>query len=186
MGELVKLNRPTNLYDNIGGIKDKVFIAPKDWFTAIQGWKAAPTPPALPAAGDMVTIDQDHTFSTGKGFITLEFDFKTSNIEGEKSADFGSNNKKFTIIGHYYGITEEAAEVEALLNNNEVICIVEKLDGSLTTKKLQFGLKDMPGRVIDAKWKTGTPDSGYAGCEFTIECFQPRLAFYKGVITEKP
>lgn len=182
MGELIDLKRDyANQKDNIGGVVAEILAARFDKFTLITGFVSPIVNPE-----DAVTITADHTFGVSDGFITLEGDFKKNMFEGEKSGDWGSNNKKWTIKAFFYGTGKEAAAAEAEYNNAEVMLLVRKLKGDSAGPTLQFGIKDMPARCIDAKWTSGTPDSGFAGIEFTFEAFQPTPAYYEGVVTMKP
>jgi hypothetical protein len=176
--ELVKLDRATDNYDNIGGIVDKIYFAPKGWFTAVGGFMT------WAAAGDSAIISAVHTFSSGKGFVTLEGDFKQNSVKGKKSGEFGSHNKTFDIECMFHGLGKVASEVETMLNNQEGICLVKKLNaGAMTT--YQFGLAEMWARVVDVEWDFGKPDSDKAGLKIMIQAVQPRLAIYTGDITLK-
>lgn len=178
--ELVNMDRPADMKDHIGGIQSKVYFAPRSWFSLIAGFKT------WAAAGDLAKIDGPHTFTAGKGFITLEGDFKSNTFEGETVGAWGSNNKKFTVKAKYHGTGPEAAEIEALLNNAEGVVLTKRLTADAAPITNQFGLDQMPVRCSGVKWTSGTPESGEAGLELTFEAIQPRLAFYTGVITEKP
>lgn len=182
MADLINLKRPyATQKNNVGGLQQTVLVARMDKFATIAGFVSPVVNPE-----DAVTISGDHTFGLTDGFTELEGDFKKNTFEGEKSGDWGSNNKKWTIKAFFYGTGKEAAAAELEYNNAEVMLLTKKIVGNGAPVVNQFGLKDVPARCIDAKWTSGTPDSGFAGIEFTFEAFQPSLAYYEGVVTLKP
>lgn len=182
MGEFLDIKRPhATAKDNIGGIAATLYLARTDKFTLIAEFV---TPVVNPE--DAVTIEDDHTFGVSDGFTEMEGDFKKNMWEGEKAGDWGSNNKKWTVKAFFYGTGKEVVAAEAEYNNAEMIILARKLKAGPGADINQFGLKDMPARCVDAKWTSGTPDSGFAGIEFTFESYHPTLAFYEGIITMKP
>lgn len=177
---MIKLSRPTNPKDNISGIAATMFLGLLQDFDEVAAFKT------VVAMGDEVTIADDHTFLTGKGFYAMELDYKKNNFEGKMSSDWGSNNKQYTIKGTYHGTSKQCAAFSSYLKNSEFILLVKRLTTEATPQVLQFGLPNLPARLIDDPEQSGTADSGSASVEFTFEVFQPSLFFYEGDITEKP
>src|SRR5215212_6946698 len=101
--DLIALSRTTDIKNNIGGVAEHFWIAPANTFDALKGPKVV-----WAAVGDSVTIDGDHTFPVGKGFVKVQLDYQKNMFEGAKVGEFGSNNKEYTVKGIFHGLSAEA------------------------------------------------------------------------------
>jgi len=179
--ELINLLRPADLANNVGGVQQEILVAPVSWFTTLVD---PPTSHTL--AGDSAKIAGNHVFSSGKGFIRLEGDYKTNNFEGALTGEFGSNNREYKVKASFHSISAVEAEVTNQLTNADLIILVRNIKPGATEEVIQFGIRTMPAHLSAANDTSGTPSEGKKGVDYEFTARQPLKYFYGGTITLKP
>lgn len=164
---------------NEKGIKTNVYLAPKSWFAA-DGLKALKKGVAIVNAGDAITIDGDHTFEVGKGFIIAE-----TVLDGQLTAELVGD-----LGGHGFfpkaeifipGNEKELAENMAHAKDDDWIALIELA----TDHVIQLGRKGLWAQVKPS-YGTGTNSGGRNGWSGMIESYNGTLQYYEGTITIKP
>lgn len=162
------------------GIGSTVWLGPLSSFDTIAGLNTTGTNP-----GDSVTITDDHTFLTGKGFIEMYSTQEFSDLTGESKGEADSKTMGWNLKVWHPGSYEEASEfVKNALTEEGFICLVKDADCS-TGKVVQIGTHCTPAKP-SPKFESGTLGNGKKGWEITFSADNPFMIFYKGDITVQP
>lgn len=160
--------------DNTGGMQVTSWGAPVSSFLLIKGFKNTT------AAGDSVTIDGSHTFTSPAGFIpfygTLGTGQLTSEANGERDG-MGATNK---FVFFHPGNRKEVAEFVRKGKNEDWIFLAKDADGTVE----QVGTEGLPAKMT-GKYDSATLGNGRKGWNIEVEAFANGKIFYEGTITEK-
>lgn len=168
-------NLPKPQGDNTPGLKTKVLIAAEDDFTALKGVKTTT------AVGDSVTIDGDHTFAVGKGFIECYTTQDTASLKLTNVGERDGRGKKIALEFFHPGNAKAVAEFDRQIKNRSCIVLVETPDG----QHLQLGSAGLGVEVL-GEFESGKLSGGRRGFMFKVDGYQNGLLFYDGAITLKP
>lgn len=160
---------------NERGLKSYFLIAPKSWFDALQGFNAAPANP-----GDTITVEGDHTFLEGKGFVEVETAIDNA-LAIDPVGDLGGQGFMNKFDGFYPGNDAEAAEMMSHLKDDDCVVLVPLADGQF----LQLGREGLWAQVKPA-FNPGTNSAGKNGWTVTVESYSGTPIYYTGSITKKP
>ncbi|MDX5511363.1 MAG: hypothetical protein LPK01_04010 [Hymenobacteraceae bacterium] len=172
MADLTDLKQPGK--DNPGGFKTKVFVAPEDWFLSIKKAKVTTDP------GDSVTIDGDHTFKTGHGWLELYSTLDAGDFKLDAIGERDGRSFKGTLPLFYPGSDKVAAEQVAELKNKSCIVIVELTDGVY----VQCGSEGL-GVELVGSWAAAKVSGGRRGWTINGEYYAMRQYFYEGALPLK-
>lgn len=159
--------------DNMGGLKSILYFAPYNDFLLIKEFKTTT------GAGDAVTIDGSHTFTSPAGFYemysTLDTAELTAKITGERDSRGLEQELKFFVPGADAAL----AELVRKAKNDSFIVLVQDINSGII---YQLGIKGLPAEMF-GEFSTGKLSSGKKGFEVTVKCFGNSMAYYEGTIT---
>lgn len=145
----------------------KILIGIKSYFTSI----AVPT--AHAAAGESKTISDDHTFTSGKGFIEcLGYVRQKGAGKGSTVGELGSKTMKWEISVPVSGLSAPLLEfIEGGLNNDFIILAADGcLCGVDADTYLQFGCENIPAQ-LSVDGDLGTIEGGFKGATLKFESY---------------
>ena len=161
--------------DNQPGLGQTIFIAPVEWFATIKGFKTTT------GVGDSVTIDGDHTFLLGFGFLKAYSTLDTAQYKLAPVGDRDGRGYKADLEFFNPGNSPESAEFMRIIKNHNNIILVRTPDGVVQ----QMGSEDLPAEIVGS-YDSGKLSGGRRGTIYKAEAYQNGPVFYPGEITIKP
>ena len=162
--------------DNQGGLTQKVYFAPVDYFNVIQKFDVNP---AVPGA---LVITTTHTFKAGKGFHTMYTSMDAAKLLMESTGERDGRGYNIKVQDVFHpGLKEEASAFARQCKNDQFIVLVESPNGEM----LQIGTENLYAEIF-AKFDSGTLSSGRNGYTFEIASFANGMIYYKGGVTLFP
>ena len=150
---------------------------------ALPEWIATEAVPALNSAlGDKYKIATSHTFTTGKGALSVQCFYKTGDQSGEAAGDMGAKILNFKPKIFIQGDNAAALELVNNLLNKQVILWLEKpgCPGQL----VQYGCTCTPAVIDTVNPVVGVLLAGKAGYEVMFEVQEKY--FYNATLTVYP
>lgn len=158
--DYTNLAGPNGQEDNLGGSQQKLYYAPIRDFLAIQA------PVGLDTAisdTELVNISTDHTFQTGKNWLTMYTTEDKGIADYELQGDADGKSVKPVAKAFYPGATEQILAFIAKAKNDQFIFLMPLADGTV----LQLGSEQFPAR-INPKWTSAQNSTGVRGAELEI------------------
>lgn len=162
------------------GVSDMLLIAPVDTF-ATDGIKCPAPPESGATLADLVTITEDHEFSTGNGFIKLLCAPFKNQITTETIGDVGFRKMKITLEAHLAGSYPDLHGFIAQLQNTPIIAMI-KDSNCEENMYYQLGC-DCIYAYASSVFTTGTNQDGTKEYVVTIEVPAKSIHIYKGSVT---
>ncbi len=154
---------------------DLVLVAPISFFTD-TGIKQ-PIPGATPDS--LVSIDTDHKFKPGFGFIKLKGSPYKQSYSTQTAGDAGSAINKSSLSVMIPGSDAMTQGMMHILANEPCIALVRDLSNEDETIWYQNGSKKMPA-LLSFDFSTGTANGGQKGFNVTISSYDNTCLIYKG------
>jgi hypothetical protein len=126
-----------------------------------------------------VTIDGDHTFKTGKGFLRAYATLDTATLKLTPVGDRDGRGYKAELEFFNPGAGKEAAEFARIVKNESCLMLVKTPDGVVQ----QVGAEDLGAEIVGS-YDSGKLSGGRRGTTFKAEAYQQGNQFYEGDITE--
>lgn len=172
---------PNATTDNMGGTTNRIFYAPKSYFTTIQDVLALDDPGAT-TLDEFAEITAAHVFAVGKGahflYCTLDKGTGEFNEQGELDGrSFAGMLKGFTP-----GIDPALLGFFRMAKNDQFIFWPELPDGKL----LQFGSPRFSAYMSAKKIGTATNSSGVRGTEWEVKSMESGPYLYSAALTLHP
>ena len=152
-----------------------MWYAPVSDFDVIQGTTASPT-----TLAERVTIDGDHTFTTGNGFYKCYVTPNTLKMDVESTGSRDSRGAKQMATGFIPGDRAENAGLFRVAKNDAFIVVIKSCDGTVK----QIGTQCSPADFVGG-FQSGTNEDGEKGWTFNVESYGNGDLFYPGNIVEK-
>ncbi|WP_187261308.1 hypothetical protein [Pontibacter beigongshangensis] len=162
--------------DNPAGITEEVYIAPMRAFApnGLKGVKTTTEP------GDSVTIDGDHEFKEGEGFVECYATQDSAEPKITTVGEIDGYGGKVEFEFFHPGVKKEAAEFARWIRNSSCIILVKTQDGVT----LQFGTKGL-GMSIPSDFSLAKLSGGRRGYTFKVTGYQSGVLYYEGAIALK-
>lgn len=162
-----------------GGYKNVVLWAPRDTFSAL-----AMPDPAVTTPGASLQITDDHTFSTGNGFISWACKQHSVTLVSESSGDPGAKSLVWTTTFSLLGDSASSQEQLEDMLNDDVVMLLKDANCLQATDYVQLG-DECNNPEVDVKFDGKTTAEGRK--EYTVSVKVKRAKyFYSGTVTEKP
>lgn len=167
---------PNGQADNMGGLTQRLWYAPKADFLSIKTVIAVPV-----TVDDLVKITTAHTFKTGKCFKVMYITRDKGKVMGEPQGDTDGKSFKQKLESFYPGSDPSMHGFAAMCKNDQFICLAEQADGSV----LQVGTERFPASCTP-KYDSSSNSSGARGHHFEWETNETRQYVYTAAITVIP
>lgn len=173
MVDYADIAAPDGQTTNMGGIKQRIFVAPISYFDTIAKPVTSPVNPE-----DFVNVDGDHTFLPNKGFHKFYVTLDKGGIDFETQGERDGRSYKQMLKAFTPGSDERTAGVMSMLKNERCIVLVEESDGVVD----QLGSEDYYAELLP-KYSTGETTAGLRGWSMEITSVGPVNLRYPGTIT---
>lgn len=134
MANYADIAKNTNPQAIQGGYKDVVLFAPLADFLSLK--KPTPTPTAL---GDLLTIDEAHTFTSPKGFHNWASKKASVTITAETQGDPGAQQLRHTCVFTILGDGATTQEQMEKMLNDDLIFLVKEANCLVADSYVQLG-----------------------------------------------
>jgi hypothetical protein len=179
--ELVHLLGPDGTTINIGGLTQRIWVAPIGWFSSIAKKKELNDSPAPTDPAELINIDDDHTFILGKGFVQIYNTRDKGKVEYKNNEERDTNGATTEASIMHPGVSASVLGVLTIAENERLIALFEFVDG----KRMQVGSERFYAE-LKFSFDGGNNESGYRGVTIKIKGFESSFQLYNGTITEKP
>lgn len=178
--DYIDLTGPNGTEDNVGGTIDRLYYAPKSYFTTIQD-----TDENLSTAttfAELSEINTAHVFAAGKGFHTMYNTQDSGSIEYTRVGERDGFTMKGVAKFFYPGSKSEMLGWIRQAKNDQFIFLFPLPDGVVH----QGGSTLFAALLSPEKFSTGTNGGGRRGTEFQVEWFCSGPILYKAAISLYP
>ena len=154
-----------------------IYLAPKDWFLALQNPSAVT--PGPNNGGLAYTVSAAHTFKTPAtvvslmttwattlGWIKMDATVNGNELEGKSVGEPGSKTPEWMVKGFVAGLSANLIEFFDRSMNDDWIAIIKNSDCQ-NPEFYQVGCDCFPA-TLDWNFKSGTVKGGKKGFEFTL------------------
>lgn len=175
--------------DNLGGLQQTFWLAPKVWFQTIAPADAYPNDSSftgtLAQIKQTISISGDHVFQTGKGFLPVYCTFDTSKLEQAKNETIDKTGKAINFTAFYPGDDENVLALFSMIENFDCIVLAKALDASPSAPYYQIGEANLFARVM-GNFSTSNTTGDRKGISIDVKSYQARIKLYKGLVTLHP
>lgn len=172
---------PDATTDNMGGTTNRIFYAPKSYFTTIQDVLALDDPSAT-TLDEFAEITDAHVFATGKGAHVLYCTLDKGSAEFIGQGELDGRSFSGVLKGFTPGIAPALLGFFRMAKNDQFIVWPELADGKL----LQFGSPRFSASILASKIGTATNSSGVRGTEWEIKFMESGPYIYSAALTMFP
>lgn len=162
-----------------GGYKNVALWAPRDTFSLL----ALPDP-AVTTSGASLQITDDHTFSTGNGFISWACKQHSVTLTSESAGDPGAKSLVWTATFSLLGDSASSQEQLEDMLNDDVVMLLKDANCLAATDYVQLG-DECNSPEVDVKFDGKTTAEGRKEYIVTVKVKRAKY-FYSGTVTEKP
>jgi hypothetical protein len=172
---------PNGTEDNIGGLTNRIWYAPKSAFAIIQDVKSL-SDAAVTDEAEYAEIATAHTFQTGKGFRQLYSTMDKGSVEAAPQGELDGRSFKLHGKGFYPGVDPKILGFFRKAKNDQFIVLCELADGTVW----QIGSPRFSAYILPSKIGSATNSSGIRGTEYEITSMESGAVIYSGTITMHP
>lgn len=171
------ITKPTG--SNAPGMGSTLYVAPIDWFLALQSPGAVSATP-----GDSVLIDTAHTFRVEDptlGFVKIYCTTRTVEAMWEQVGDIDSEGINASVDAWSPGLNTALAEFMYMADS--YVVLVPSIDCT-SPEYIQLGNLCNPALKKGWKWKSGKGGGeGKKGFEIHFESYNDRPLIYTSTVT---
>lgn len=171
---------PNGLNDNIGGLTKRWWFAPKSEFLSIAAALDFKDAVVGSTPSELVDISDDHTFDTGKGFITGYCTRDRGVMKATVVGDRDGRGSKMTAELFVPGTNATTLGQLRMIKNDSGIWLLEGADGII----YQAGSERFPCEAT-VEFDVAKNESGVRGTKISLDWFESFMTIYSGTITEK-
>jgi azurin len=161
-----------------GGYKNVVLWAPRDTFSLV-----AMPDPAVTTSGASLSVTDDHTFSTGNGFISWLCKQASVTLTAETTGDPGARSLVWSTTFSLMGDAASTQEQLEDMLNDDVIMLLKDSNCLAATDFVQLG-DECNNPEVDVKFDGKTTAEGQKEYVVTVKVKRAKY-FYSGTVTEK-
>jgi hypothetical protein len=172
---------PDATTDNMGGTTNRIFWAPKRYFTTIQDVKALDDP-TLTNLAELAEITTAHVFEPGKGAHELYCTLDKGSVDYNSQGELDGRSFKGSLKGFTPGLDPGLLGLFRMAKNDLIIAWPELPDGKL----MQLGSKRFFASMIVSKIGTATNSSGVRGTDWEISFMESGVYMYNASLMKYP